>query len=206
MCNSEKSETNKIVKIKNIINDDLNMKLLEQINNISSNQKLLLDMVIKLDERIKNIENRLVSKNKIKDDPSLYQDLIELKVENIVYDNNDAIKALFYRDFRSILIIFRSYYKCKTSSNYSYPIRIIGKRTYEYYLNGKWIPDPHGHYSMKTICNNIQNLFIKVNDIDNKNINQDNFLLNQEFIYKLSDEKTIRNIFKSIIEELRINN
>jgi len=190
------------------INEDFKMymKLLEEINNISSNQKLLLDMIIKLDEKIKSIENRLVSKNKIKDDPSLYQDLIELKAENIIYDNIDVIKALSYRDFRSILTIFRSYYKCKTNSTYVYPIRIIGKRSYEYYLNGKWIPDAHGHYSMKTICNNIQNLFIKVNDIDNKNISQDDFLLNQEFIYKLSDEKTIRNVFKSIVEEIRINN
>ena len=184
---------------------NVNMKLLEEINNISSNQKLLLDMVIKLYGRIKSIEDKLVSKNKIKDDPSLYQDLIELKAENIVYDNIDAIKALTYRDFRSILMIFRSYYKSKTNSNYVYPIRIIGKRSYEYYLNGKWIPDSYGHYSMKTICNNIQNLFIKVNDMDNKNISQDDFLLNQEFIYKLSDDKTIRNVFKLIVEELRIN-
>ena len=57
---------------------------------------------------------------------------------------------------------------------------------------------------MKTICLNIQNLFIKYCHID-ENTDFDEFILNQSFITKLSDEKYKKEILKSIIEEVRIN-
>jgi hypothetical protein len=184
----------KIIKIKN---SDSNI-LLEK----------MYDMLIKLDLRVQNIENKLEQSlfNKNSNDPLLFKNLIELKHENMIVDDNEVIKALSYRDFRSILYIFKLYYKNKSGTKYVYPIRISGKRSYEYYLNGEWNSDLYGYYSMKTICTNMQNLFIKINDLDNKKINKDDFLLNQEFIYKLSDEKYIKDIFKNIIEEVRINN
>ena len=43
----------------------------------------------------------------------------------------------------------------------------------------------------------------KYNNIDN--LSNEDFLLNQDFIYKLSNEKVKKDIFKSIIEEVRIN-
>lgn len=184
----------KIIKIKN---SDSNI-LLEK----------MYDMLIKLDLRVQNIENKLEQSlfNKNSNDPLLFKNLIELKHEIMIVDDNEVIKALSYRDFRSILYIFKLYYKNKSGTKYVYPIRISGKRSYEYYLNGEWNSDLYGYYSMKTICTNMQNLFIKINDLDNKKINKDDFLLNQEFIYKLSEEKYIKDVFKSLIEEIRINN
>ena len=44
---------------------------------------------------------------------------------------------------------------------------------------------------------------MKYNEYDPKN--NDLFLLNQKFIYKLSDDKYKKSIFKNIIEEVRIN-
>ena len=125
-----------------------------------------------------------------------------LKKEDIIINKNDILRALNYRDYRSVILIFKLYYKNKINSNAKYPIRIKGKRSYEYYLNNKWNSDLYGHYSMNTICLNIQNLFIRNNILDE---NDEDFMLNQEFIYKLSDEKYKKDIFKHIIEEIRIN-
>jgi hypothetical protein len=56
------------------------------------------------------------------------------------------------------------------------------------------------------ICLNVQNLFLKYNSLDDdEEISGEDFLLNQKFICKLSDEKYKKEILKSIIEEVRIN-
>jgi hypothetical protein len=59
---------------------------------------------------------------------------------------------------------------------------------------------------MNIIITNIQDFFIKYNDIENPMIDQDNFFLYQEFISKLSKEKYRKDIFKHIVEEVRVNN
>ena len=151
--------------------------------------------------KLNNIEKKLLKDN----NTSL---TIELKHEVLKIDNIDISKALKYRDYRSIIYIFKLYYKNKIAeSGIVYPIKIIGKRSYEYFLNNKWNPDLYGYYSMNTICLNIQNLFIKYNILDSPDaISIEDFMLNQDFIYKLSDEKHKKDIFKSIVEEVRINN
>jgi hypothetical protein len=68
----------------------------------------------------------------------------------------------------------------------------------------KWNPDLYGHYSTSIICSNIQNLFTKYNNIED--FDSDDFIINQQFICKLSDEKYQKSIFRNIIEEVRINN
>ena len=50
----------------------------------------------------------------------------------------------------------------------------------------------------------MENLFIKINVIEKVNI--DNLLANQEFIYKLSNDKYKRILLPFIIEEVRLNN
>ena len=47
---------------------------------------------------------------------------------------------------------------------------------------------------------------MKHNSLENENISENDFILNQDFIYKLSDEKFKKDIFKNVIEEVRINN
>ena len=126
----------------------------------------------------------------------------EVKNENLNIDMDDVLRALIFRDYRSVLHIFKSYYRTQMNGNIYYPIRMKSKRTYEYYLRGKWLLDPNGHYITKTICNNIQNLFMRYNDIDNKKIGEDTWYENQKFIQKMSDEKFKKEIFKHIIDEL----
>ena len=89
-----------------------------------------------------------------------------------------------------------------------YPIKVSGKRTYEFYLNNKWNSDIYGHYIMNTICRNVQNILLRGNIIETiqqNGFDYNDFLLNQSFIYKLGDEKYKKEILKNIIEEVRLN-
>lgn len=161
--------------------------------------------------KLNNIEERLTIVEKkidlvlplLKDDVSI-ENLKELKNEDLIINKEDVLKAMEYRDYRSLIYIFKLYYKNKLNERYAYPIKITGKRSYEYYDKNKWNPDIYGYYSSNVICLNIQNLFIKFNEYEK--VGAENFLLNQKFIYKLSDEKFKKCMFKSIIEEVRINN
>ena len=127
----------------------------------------------------------------------------EIKNERIYVDDDEIMKALTYKDYRSFLYIFKLYYQVFCAGKVFYPIRITGKRSYEYYYNNTWLNDPFGHYITKTVCNNIQNVFLRFNDISNKKIVGDTWYQNQQFILKLSDEKFKRDMFRHIIEEIK---
>ena len=178
-------------------NMDINLAL----SKINDNQDKILKILENLDNRITNLENK--NKNIKMDEDFSY--LKELKNEAIELNQDIVIKALSFRDYRSVIHICREYYKIKNDKKYCYPIRIISKRSYDFYENGKWNNDLYGYISMNTLINNIQNLFIKHNNLDNDLVSSDNFLLNQDFIYKLSDEKYKKSVFKNIIEEVRCN-
>jgi len=200
----------KLIKVINNKNDNDNFKIiLEEILSISSKmheeQQVIISKLTNLEERISFIEKNINTKknNKDIDSNEVLKDLI---IENIEIDSNEVIKALNYRDYRAIIYIFRFFYKNKTNSKYVYPIRIISTRSFEYYKDNKWNADLYGYYSMNTLITNIQNLFIKNNTADSDDIDYEEFILNQEFIYKLSDEKYKKLIFKNIVEEIRINN
>jgi hypothetical protein len=204
-------------KINNLENSNIK-NILEELLNISSKiNETQVNILLKIDNfenRITNIEksislsNFIITKlceNKYTSIIDEKYSIIELKQESLNIDKESVIRALYYKDYRSIINILRLYYKSTETT--IYPIRITGKRSYEYFINNKWIPDLYGHYIMNTICINMQNLFIKYNIIDeNSNIDHDEFMLVQTFIYKLSDEKYKKDIFKHIVEEIRINN
>jgi hypothetical protein len=189
------------------INKETNKDILEKIVSISSKifetQEIILEKINSFETRLQNIEKKIefTSKN---NELILYSNLKELKKEDLNVIKEDAIKALNYRDYRSVIYIFKNIYKNKTNLEYTYPIKIISKRSFEYYNNMKWNPDLYGHYSTSIICSNIQNLFTKYNNIED--FDSDDFIMNQQFIYKLSDEKYQKSIFRNIIEEVRINN
>jgi hypothetical protein len=181
---------------------------LEKIYSISSklneSQELILNKIEYIELRLSkieyNIENIIVKNNSS-------DNVIELKIENIELDKKIIMKALQYRDYKSVICIFREYYKNNKTNNY--PIKVVGKRTYEFYLNNKWNSDTYGHYIMNTICRNVQNILLKGNVIETMQENgfdYNDFLLNQSFIYKLGDEKYKKEILKNIIEEVRLNN
>ena len=169
---------------------------LDNIQNIDKKIDEIILRVSKLENKVEFIDN-YKSQNDTKK-------IKELKIENIDLHENDILRALNYKDHRSILYIFKLYYKNKLNLKYSYPIRIKGQRSFEYYLNEEWVPDLYGNSIMNIICKNMENLFIKYNIIEKVNI--DNLLTNQEFIYKLSNDKYKRILLPFIIEEVRQNN
>ena len=195
----------KLIKVNNK-NSDFNpyKDFLEEILNISSK---IYDSQQEILAKLDTFETRIIDLEKsikpYKNDNDI-QDLKELKYEQLCIDKKDVDKAFLYTDYRSIIYIFRLIYKNKNNSNYAYPIRITGKRSYEYYDNNKWNPDLYGHHSMNVICKNIQNLFMSFNIIENYNIEE--FMSHQTFIFKLSEDRYKKDIFKNIIEEVRINN
>lgn len=167
------------------------------------NQDKIIKILESLDKRITDLEKTI--NKQMKDESGDFSYLKELKNEVLELNPEIVIKALSFRDYRAVIYIFREYYKIKSDKKYSYPIRIISSKSYDFYENGKWNKDLYGYVSMNTLMNNIQNLFIKHNDLDNELVSQDDFLLNQDFIYKLSTEKYKKDVFKNIIEEVRIN-
>ena len=178
--------------------------ILNEINKLSIT---ILDKISNLEERIKKIEIKIdLINNKNINNQIIEENLVELKLEDLIINEADISKALEYRDYRSILYIFKLFYKTKTNQTYCYPIRIMGKRKFSYYFNKQWNNDPFGHHSINVIFQNIQNLFIKYNDMDQYDISFDDFIKNQTFICKLLNDKYKRDVFKNIVEEIRINN
>jgi len=191
----------KIIKIIHKNNNELLSKN-DTLELILNNTNKIMDKLNSLEERIQLIEKKLKSTNQ--DNHLPFNNLKELKKEDLNVKKEDVLKALTYKDYRSVIYIFKNIYKNKINTEYAYPIKITGKRSFEYYDNMKWNPDLYGYYCTSIICTNIQNLFTKYNNIDD--FSSEDFIMNQEFIYKLSNEKYQKSIFKNIIEEVRINN
>ena len=171
------------------ITNDLNNKL-ENLD------KKVIDKIEELDKKISVIETRISTS--LTNIPECDNNIKELIKENLNIDKKDVLKALSYRDYRSVLMIFNLYYK---NENNKYPIRLFKVRKFEYYANKKWNDDLYGHRSMEILINNVQNLFIKYNDIDY--FGYDEFILNQDFIIQLDNEKTKKSIFKVITDEIK---
>lgn len=187
-----------------IDNNDILLNEIQKLSNI------FLDNIKKIDSkidnillRVKNLENKIEYIETNKNNPDLKR-LKDFKLEDLNIPDENILKALNYKDHRSILNIFKLCYKNNLNPKYSYPIRIKGQYLYEYYLNDEWVPDLYGRSIINILCKNIEKLFIKNNIIENVEPNV--LILNQEFIYKLSDDKFKKSLLVHIAEEVRISN
>ena len=195
---------NFIIKMTDNTNNDVLLTEIKKMSNIFLDNITNIDK--KLDEiilRVSKLENKVDFIENYKNQSDIKK-IKELKNETIELSEYDILRALNYKDHRSILYIFKLYYKNKLNLKHVYPIRIKGQRSFEYYSNEEWVPDLYGNNIMNIICKNMENLFIKYNVIEKVNI--DNLLSNQEFIYKLSNDKYKRILLPFIIEEVRQNN
>lgn len=213
--NKNEIETENEIKTKNEKNN-LNIELMfNKILEITTdlNNKLnLLDKkfdekMIVFEKRMTDIENSMIASKIMKktDEEHECENLKELIYEDLNIDKKDVLKAMSYRDYRSILYIFKLYYKNEYNGKNVYPIRVSSTLKFDYYHNKKWNPDLYGEHSRNVLCKNIQNLFIKYNDLDSGDISMEDFMLNQNFICKLMDEKKKKELFKSVAEEIKIN-
>jgi len=197
---------------------NINLALvLDELNKINSkfeemNQTFILKFnkfeqkIINLDNKITHIENKLKSSNNINytynDDNEELKELI--KDCSIDIDKDIVLRALSYRDYRTVIILFKNYYLNENNDFNKYPIKVVGKRSYEYYLNKRWINDQYGHYIKHTVLLNIQTILLKYNNNDYIK-DYDNLIMNQDFIYKLTEDKFSKNYFRHIIEEIKNN-
>jgi len=213
MNTDKKSKIIKIVRKNDEANISLNVfleKMLiissEMSNGINQLNKKFDDKMDLLEKRILNIENKLNIPNQELEQKETIN-LLEIKSEILNIDKKEVLKALKYNDYRSFMYIFKLYYKNDKNNKYVYPIKIISVRSFEYYYNGKWNKDLYGNHIINILCGNIQSLFLKYNtlDDDTSNITCEDFIMNQYFIHKLSDEKYKKEILKHIVEELKIN-
>lgn len=191
--------------------------VIDELNKINSNFEKLNEsiafkfnkfeqQILNLDNKIIHIENKLKLSNNINysniDNNDELKELV--KDGSINIDKDIVLRALFYKDYRTVIIIFKHYYLNVNNKYNKYPIKIVGKRSYEYYLNNKWINDQYGHYIKHTILLNIQTLLLKYNNSDYIK-DYDNLIMNQDFIYKLTEDKFSKNYFRHIIDEIKNN-
>ena len=96
--------------------DLLNLKTLfdDKINYIEESLK-------KYDERISLIENKINKSLNLDNNKEEIEDLISIKKEYIELDKEIILRALSYKDYRTILMIFKNYYKKKANVNHKYP-------------------------------------------------------------------------------------
>jgi hypothetical protein len=199
---------------KNNLNVELMFKKILEITTDLSNKINILDKKFDdkmntFEKRMTDMENGMIASKLMKKNDEQYEceNLKELIYQDLDLDidKKDVMKAMSYRDYRSMLYIFKLYYKNEYNGKNIYPIRVSSTLKFEYYYNKKWNPDLYGEHSRNVLCKNIQNLFIKYNELESGDITMEDFMLNQDFICKLMDEKKKKELFKSVAEEIKIN-
>ncbi len=171
----------------------------------SLNEKmdLILNKVCSIEDRLTTLES--LSKINFAELDGEILTLKEIKNERLDISEQDVFRALVYKDYRTILYIFKMYYGVKRGKKIFYPIRPKSAQNCQYFFNNQWIDDRYGNYTCKTLFTNIQNLFFRYN-IFSKKMSQEEWFSNQQFILKLSEEKYRKSIFKSIMDEIINNN
>jgi hypothetical protein len=171
-------------------------KVYKEINSLkkyieSLEEKIFLE-INSIKKKINNVNNDgiiIPLKNKIFTDK-------EYSVKNVS-------NILLSHDITSIIKVIKIIYL--PTSEHVLPIKIMPKdgRKSLYYFNEGWFVDDD-NYVINTLCNNIQKIFMNVNDPDNFD-NDDEFMKNQDFILKICDNKYKQLILKKIKEELLTN-
>lgn len=190
------SKKNKKLSVK-IASKKNNIKIVPSKKNCECYKKIKV-----LEDKIKVLEDKIESFQQIITDlhaKSITTKRRELKKERLLFDDDEILEFLKYKDHRSIITLLRKQYL----KNYNeYPIKCSGKRKYQYWDNNEWIEDLDGHYIINIICYNAQQLFLRVNNIKSPKIDKDIFLENQFFIFKITDYKYQRQILKYIRQEI----
>lgn len=152
-----------------------------------------------IENKVNKLENLVFTLTNKKEDSNI--NIVNLKKENMNIPNEIIKKSLIYKDYRTIILLFKYYYKNKSNQESQYPIKIKSKRMYEYY-NNQWLNDTNAHYIKNTLFMNIQTELFKYNNLDNVS-DFDDIYNNQVFINKLSDDKCKRDLFKHIVDEIQ---
>lgn len=198
---SSTSMNNIILEKIDSLTENLNLKndtLIQKFESMENKMNELSDKVLMLEKKMNHPSNPYANL----DVNSVQEDIRELKKNNIQLEQSIVLRALTFRDYRTVIILFKEIYFKEENIIDKYPIRLTGKRSYEYYLNNKWITDPYGHYIRDIILSNIQTTLFKYNTYEYIKDN-DILIMNQDFIYKIMDEKYSKIYFRNMIQEIR---
>jgi hypothetical protein len=157
-------------------------------------------------DSINNKLNDKILKNKLKskDKKQEYEqnNFKELKIEKFDIDDNFIKKCLSESNIESDLKIFKKIYIDNVAKEF-YPIRHI-KKKYQYWLDGEMKDDDkNGSYIKNTIIKNIELCYTSVNTLDNY-VDIDVFLMNQDYINMINDEKYKDDFLIRISEIIKI--
>lgn len=122
--------------------------------------------------------------------------LIDVKKETINIDTNKIKVALSLANTLGDIIIFKEYYM----KNGMKPIKSINKMHYEYWCDGKWNRDEYGRNIINIIACNLQSCYIKINTVNNYDLDQ--FIKNQQHIFALSDTKYKADLLREIQKQI----
>jgi hypothetical protein len=126
----------------------------------------------------------------------------EIKKEQYDIDINFIKKCLNDGCIESDIKIFKKIYIDNVPKEF-YPIRNI-RRKLQYWLNGHMNEDYGGNYIKDTIINNIENCYISVNKYDDSQNNIDQFIRNQEYITRMTEQKYKERFLSMIIDSIKI--
>ncbi len=122
----------------------------------------------------------------------------DLRLEIFDIPNEFVKKCLEMNSIAGDIKLFKKMYIEGVPKEYL-PIRHIRKK-FQYWIDGHMNDDDsNGSYIKDTISRNIESLYLKINMFENYQANIDQFVNNQEYINKLSDEKHKEKILAQII-------
>jgi len=169
------------IKISDSINDD------ECTNNYLKIEELFSDIkVIKQD--IVMLKTHINGNKSVIPIVSLKDELFDIGVDEL-------LDTLSLNNTKSDMCIIKKYY----FSSELVPIRRMNMRHYEYWDDG-WKLDLYGKNIVNIISNNLYRTYLSVNTIDNLTAEQ--FISNQNYLFKIIKDKYKKNLLKEIVNEL----
>lgn len=212
--NNEKSSTSKILKnisaksvelLKDITNDKNDLINMEFENDLSDVENIYtidgsiekknipIDKKEKVEE--KQIKIQKPKTKKISCGNALYK---EVKEEDLNIDPDFIKECLSMCSLEGDVKLFKKMYIDDVEKT-QYPIRHI-KKKYQYWLNDKMNDDDsNGTYIRNTIIKNIEQCYLSVNIYIDNDTEMDDFIKNQEYITKLSEQKYKEQFLKKIV-------
>ena len=192
---------NKMVDFKNSKNINktkikpfINKELLLNDNNADSDNNIDND---------NNDDNIELNGNVVIDNVILKNTYKDIKNEVYDIDINFIKQCLHQNSIDGEIELFKKIYIDNITKEY-YPIRHI-KKKYQYWKDEKMNDDDsNGTYIKNTIINNIEQSYFSINTIEEYNNDIDQFIKNQEYISKLSEQKYKDKFFLKIITIINI--
>lgn len=190
-------EDNSINNYKNLIINyedkisNLDKKLSDKIDNNSKLMEEILSEIKYMKEDISYIKSEI---NNLQNDGK--QVIMEVKNESLNIDDKIVKAALKLNGLLGDMLLFKKYYlKDKMT-----PIKNINLRHYEYWSNNKWNIDHYGKDIMEIISNNLKMTYVRVNTMDNFEVEQ--FVENQTHIFELTDDTYQKKLLREIVKAI----